>query len=298
LVHQLRSYRPEKKKTTQPEKKNTKMKVFIVFAHPERASLSGSLLDTTISQLQSDGHQVGVSDLYAMNWKSQIDADDFGLPLQENNNNLSTTTAPLRAAKSSGVAFAAGTLTADVKVEQEKLLRADLVILSFPLWWFSMPAIMKGWVDRVFACGFAYGVGEFDAQHFGDRYGEGVMAGKKAMLLVTAGGWEDHYTARGINGPMEDILFPINHGVLFYPGFTVLKPFVEYRVDRTGKEEFREMEGRLRKRLGGIEHEEPIPYRWQNNGDYHIPSMLLKEGSEAEGQKGFDLHTHQNKINS
>ena len=86
------------------------------------------------------------------------------------------------------------------------------------------------------------------------------MVGKKAMLLVNAGGWEDHYAARGINGPRKDILFPINYGVLFYPGLTVLEPFVEYRVDRTRKEEFREMEGRLRKRLGGIEHEEPTPY--------------------------------------
>ena len=75
------------------------------------------------------------------------------------------------------------------------------------------------------------------------------MVGKK--VLVTVGGWEDHYAARGINGPRKDILFPIDYGVLFYPGFTVLKPFVEYRVDRTRKEEFREMEGRLRKRLGG-----------------------------------------------
>lgn len=92
---------------------------------------------------------------------------------------------------------------------------------------------------------------EHNARHWGDRYGEGVMVGKKAMLLVTVGVWEDYYAARGIKGPMEDILFPINHGVLFYPGFTVLEPFVEYRADRTRKEEFREMEERLRKRLGG-----------------------------------------------
>lgn len=61
---------------------------------------------------------------------------------------------------------------------------------------------------------------------------------------------------------------------------------------RGGKEESREMEGRLR----GIEHEEPTPYRWQNKGDYRILSMLLKEGLEAEGQKGSDLHIRQNKI--
>jgi hypothetical protein len=89
-----------------------------------------------------------------------------------------------------------------------------------PLWWFSMPAILKGWVDRVYSFGFAYGVGS-TATRDGDRYGEGRLAGKRAMLLVTAGGWEEHYAGRGINGPIEDLLFPINHGILYYPGYDV-----------------------------------------------------------------------------
>jgi NAD(P)H dehydrogenase (quinone) len=42
------------------------------------------------------------------------------------------------------------------------------------------------------------------------------------MLIVTAGGWAEHYAPRGINGPIDDILFPIQHGMLFYPGFEVL----------------------------------------------------------------------------
>ncbi len=44
------------------------------------------------------------------------------------------------------------------------------------------------------------------------------------MLIVTAGGWAEHYSPRGINGPIDDILFPIQHGMLFYPGFEVLPP--------------------------------------------------------------------------
>ena len=43
--------------------------------------------------------------------------------------------------------------------------------------------------------------------------------------MVTTGGWESHYAARGINGPIDDLLFPIQHGVLFYPGFDVVPPF-------------------------------------------------------------------------
>ncbi|VEB04856.1 NAD(P)H oxidoreductase YRKL [Klebsiella pneumoniae] len=67
----------------------------------------------------------------------------------------------------------------------------------------------------------------------GDRYGEGTFVGKRAMLIVTAGGWAEHYSPRGINGPIDDILFPIQHGMLFYPGFEVLPPLVFYRTDKT-----------------------------------------------------------------
>jgi NAD(P)H dehydrogenase (quinone) len=95
-----------------------------------------------------------------------------------------------------------------------------------------MPAILKGWVERVYAYGFAYGVGEHSDVRWGDRYGEGTLAGKRAMLIVTTGGWESHYAQRGINGPIDDILFPIQHGILHYPGFEVLPPFVLYRTGR------------------------------------------------------------------
>ena len=56
-----------------------------------------------------------------------------------------------------------------------------------------MLAILKGWVDRVYAFGFAYGVGERSDTHWGDRFGEGTLAGKRAMLIVTVGGWAAHY---------------------------------------------------------------------------------------------------------
>lgn len=90
-------------------------------------------------------------------------------------------------------------------------------------------ASLKGWIDRVYAYGFAYGVGEHSDHRWGDRYGEGTLSGKRAMLIVTAGGWEQHYSPRGINGPIDDLLFPINHGILHYPGYDVLPPFVTYR---------------------------------------------------------------------
>jgi NAD(P)H dehydrogenase (quinone) len=181
-------------------------------------------------------------------------------------------------------------LTEDVKVEIEKLLWADFLILQFPLWWFTMPAILKGWVDRVYAYGFAYGVGEHSDQRWGDRYGEGILAGKRAMLIVTTGGWEKHYATRGINGPIDDLLFPINHGILYYPGYNVLPPFVVYRVDRLAEDGFEPVAERLRERMRTIETTPPIPYRQQNGGDYVIPSMQLRLELADPGATGFALH--------
>lgn len=258
------------------------MKTLIVYAHPEPKSLNSSLKDLAVTTLEAAGHEVRVSDLYAMNWKAVVDATDYG----------SEASSPLKVAVDSGRAFDAGTLTADVLAEQEKLLWADTVIFQFPLWWYTMPAILKGWVDRVFTYHFAYGVGEHSDTKYGDRFGEGTLAGRKALLSVTAGGPESHYGARGINGPIDDLLFPIHHGILYYPGIEVLPPFVQYGTDRMSDEDYADVAKAWQERLLTLESTEPIPFRRQNSGDYEIPSLHLKEGLEPTGRKGFGLHVH------
>lgn len=257
------------------------MKVLLVFAHPEPRSLNGALRDVAIETLEAEGHEVRVSDLYAAGWKSEVDHADFPIVAPD---------ARLRPAAASAEAFAADALTGDVKAEIGKMLWADVLILQFPLWWYAMPAILKGWVDRVFAYGFAYGVGEHSDRHWGDRFGEGTLAGKRAMLIVTAGGWEEHYGPRGVNGPIDDLLFPINHGILYYPGYDVLPPFVAYRIDQLEASGFDPIAEALRARMRTIGTIAPIPYRKQNGGDYAIPSLELLPGVEAPGARGFGLH--------
>jgi len=257
------------------------MNILIVSAHPEPASLTNALRDAAADQLRADGHNVRVSDLYDLGWKTAVDRQDFS--------NLDPAER-LRVPAASGKAFAHGTLTDDVVAEQDKLLWADALILAFPLWWFSMPAILKGWIDRVYSYGFAYGVGEHSDRRWGDRYGEGRLAGKRAMLIVTAGGWEPHYGPRGINGPIDDLLFPINHGVLFYLGYDVLPPFVVYQADRMDDDGFRATSDMLHNRMRALFIEEPIPYRRQNAGDYAIPSMELREEFATPALTGFAAH--------
>ncbi len=257
------------------------MKALLVFAHPEPLSLNGALRDIAIKELEAQGHVVRISDLYASGWKSQVDRADFPMLAPD---------ARFRPGAASEEAFAANALTNDVRAEHEKLLWADALILQFPLWWYTMPAILKGWIDRVYAFGFAYGVGEHSDKHWGDRFGEGTFAGKRAMLIVTTGGWEEHYSARGINGPIDDILFPINHGILYYPGYDVLPPFVAYRVDRLDNAGFEAVAERLRDRMRTFETTPPIPYRCQNGGDYLIPTLQLRHDLGAPGATGLALH--------
>lgn len=262
------------------------MNILLVYAHPEPRSLAGALRQVAVDALEAQGHVVQVSDLHAMGWKATVDRSDFPFLAPD---------IRLMVASASAAAFAADALTADVKAEQAKLLWADALILQFPLWWYSMPAILKGWVDRVYAHGFAYGVGEHSDRHWGDRFGDGVFKGKRAMLIVTTGGWAEHYAPRGINGPIDDLLFPINHGILHYPGFDVLPPFVAYRVDRLDEARFALIAEALRERMRTLGTCAPIAYRRQNGGDYLIPSLQLRAGLGEPGQSGFALHATQAK---
>jgi len=247
---------------------------------PEAHSLNGALNMFAVDDLQEAGHQFQVSELLAMQWKSQRDVDDSLAP---------TVGEFYHPSQDSKYAFEQGVQSEDISLEQEKLRWADAVIFQFPLWWFSMPAIMKGWFDRVYACGFAYGVGEHSETRWGDRYGEGTLSGKRAMLLVTTGGWASHYSPRGINGPINDILFPIQHGMLFYPGFTVLPPMVIYHTSRMNEEKFAAHCAELALRLDSLWQTDSLPFRQQNAGDYALPALTLRPDI-APGESGFAVH--------
>lgn len=256
------------------------MNVLLVYAHPEPRSLNGSLKNFSVKRLEAAGHLVQVSDLYAMQWKASLDADDSTDRQAD---------ARFDPALDSRRAFETGRQREDIALEQSKLLWADALILQFPLWWFSMPAILKGWVERVYAYGFAYGVGEHSDTHWGDRYGEGTLAGKRAMLIVTTGGWESHYGPRGINGPIDDVMFPIQHGILYYPGFDVLPPFVVHRTSRMDEARFLTICDALGQRLDDLWQTAPIPFRQQNAGAYDIPELTLRADISPE-QVGFAAH--------
>jgi NAD(P)H dehydrogenase (quinone) len=252
------------------------MKVFLVYAHPKPNSLNAKLKDHAIEALQRAGHELQVTDLYAMKWKAVADADDF----PERDKSL-----PLEYMTASGEAYQNGTLAKDIAAEQEKLLWADAVIFQFPIWWFGFPAILKGWVDRVFTYKFAYGYKDAGNTH---RYGEGALAGKRALLSVTIGGPEVDYGPRGINGPLEHLLFPITHGTLFFAGMDVLPTFAVYSAVRVDDAGIEIAQRALEQRMSRLFIDDPIPFRQQNGGDY--PDRHTLATQVAAGITGIPAH--------
>jgi NAD(P)H dehydrogenase (quinone) len=195
--------------------------VLIVYAHPEPRSFNGALKDLAVATLRSAGHEVQVSDLYAMTFEPVVGPADF--------HGERADPEVLSIPREQTRAYEAGTLAPDIVAEQDKLRWAELVILQFPLWWFGMPAILKGWADRVFARGFAYVAGR--------KYGTGLLRGKLAMVSVTTGTSADTYAPDGIDGDILTVLWPIHNGLFRYTGFDVLEPFVAYMPGRIGPDE-------------------------------------------------------------
>ena len=192
------------------------MRVLIVHAHPEAKSFSGAMTRAAVRALAAAGHDVEVSDLYHIGFNPVSDRRNFV-----------TSANPDYYRQQAEEAYAAAHdgFAEDVQAEMDKLFRCDTLILQFPLWWFGMPAILKGWVDRVFASGGrVYGGGKW--------YDHGVFAGKRAMCSITIGGLPPMYSEHGLNGPISSLLFPINHGILYFTGFTVIQPFLVHAPAR------------------------------------------------------------------
>lgn len=137
-----------------------------------------------------------------------------------------------------------------IETELCKLEACDLLILQFPLWWFGLPAILKGWVDRVMAMGRTYG--------YGAIYETGRFRGKRALLSLTTGGPEPAYGADGFNGDIAAILRPIQRGILEFLGFDVLAPQIHFGPARATPEQRADWLAGHGRRLRHIASEAPV----------------------------------------
>ncbi|KAF7659752.1 hypothetical protein LDENG_00293590 [Lucifuga dentata] len=182
--------------------------VLIVYAHQSLGSFNAAVRDVTVQELLQQGCRVVVSDLYAMNFKASATQDDITDELK--NPEL------FQYGDETMHAWMEGRLTEDIVAEQRKVKEANLIIFQFPLYWFSVPAIMKGWIDRVLAQGFAFSLEKM--------YNNGIFKDKKAMLSFTTGATQTMFRPDGINGDINVTLWPLQNGTLHFCGFQVLAP--------------------------------------------------------------------------
>jgi NAD(P)H dehydrogenase (quinone) len=231
------------------------MRALVVVAHPDPGSFNAQMAALAVQTLESSGYEVESSDLYALDFDPREGPRHY--LARERADFFDVQTEQRSAARR-------GTLPPDAQRELDKVMRADLLILQYPTWWFSAPAILKGWIDRVLVYG-----GTYTSER---RYDRGLLIGKRAMLSVTFGGAESTFAHNGRNGDVELLLWPVQMS-LFYVGYQVLTPFTAFGVAGAstddGKdavaERLNQYRSLYRERLLSIDRVPPMKFNgWQD----------------------------------
>lgn len=183
----------------------THVKTLIVFAHPNPDSFNGAIRSRVEEEVKRAGGEFKVHDLYRMNFRPILMVDDF--------NELFS-----------------GRVPADVQPLQADITWADQIALVFPTWWSSVPAIMKGYFDRVLTNGFAY--------QYGRNGAEGLLTGKKAIVFQTTGTPGDVLEPTGTTRAMQKAL---DDSTLAFCGIEVIAHEMFYAVTTVTDEERKDM---------------------------------------------------------
>lgn len=149
------------------------MNVFIVFCHPHKESFTFSVLEEFKKGLTDGGHACTVSDLYDMDFQSDMSADEY---VRESAHRVDAA------------------VPCDVLKEQEKINASEAIAFIYPVWWSDCPAKLKGWFDRVFTVGFAYGEGNRTMKQL-----------EKVLFLCPAGHTNEYLQQTGIAKSMETV---------------------------------------------------------------------------------------------
>jgi NAD(P)H dehydrogenase (quinone) len=211
------------------------MRAHIVYAHPEPKSFCCAMKDTVYAALSETGHKTTISDLYAEHFNPVASGADF--TVRRDPRHLSYVLEQRHA-------ITEDALAPDIDREVKRLLAADLLVLIFPVYWFSAPAIMKGWIDRVFLPGLMYGGRRF--------YDRGPMAGRRALIVASMNSERHMFGADAPHGEMEPMFRHLTRGTLAYVGYTVLNPFWAFQVPFVADDKRRSELDRLRGHLTAL----------------------------------------------
>jgi NAD(P)H dehydrogenase (quinone) len=146
------------------------MRVFVVFCHPSEDSFTKEIRDSFIAGLESAGHSYVLSDLYKMNFITDMSEDEY---LREAHYQREIPVPP------------------DVKAEQDKINVSDAIVFIYPVFWTEAPAKLVGWFDRVWTYGFAYGENRT------------MKPLKKGLVLCVAGNTLEYFERTGLGEAMR-----------------------------------------------------------------------------------------------
>ena len=177
------------------------MNVLLVYAHPNPRSFNQAILDMVDATLRDRGHATRIHDLYRMQCRAVLDGEDL-----------------LRNWR--------GDLPADTRREQDAVLWARGLVFVYPIWWFGPPAILKGWIDRVFTRKVA-----FDFSPSGMK---GLLTHEKALILNPLGGDEASYREHRWH---ELLVRPMAEGILGACGVKNVSHRAFYQVPTVGQTE-------------------------------------------------------------
>ena len=140
------------------------MNHLIVYAHPNTKSFCHALMQRVATSYRMQGGDVVISDLYTMSFNPVLSDVDLAITGWE-------------------------PYGSEVRTEQDKISRADVITFIAPIWWNGLPAILKGYFDRIFKKGFAYG----------DINGrmQGLLTDKKFLFILTTGEQESVLRTKG-----------------------------------------------------------------------------------------------------
>lgn len=237
-------------------------RALIVLAHPEPASFNAGLASLASGILHGQGYLTETSDLYRAGFDPREDGRHFAPRLRPD---FFDVQAEQRHAAEQG------SLPNEVAREVGRVEAADLIVFQFPIWWFSPPAMMKGWVERVLLYGRTYTSAA--------RYDRGHLRGRRALVSVTTGGPKATFAHNGRNGDIDLVLWPFLMS-LHYVGLAVLPPFVAFGVgqDHSQREH---LKARFADHLAELEIMAPLSFnRW---GDWD------EEGRLRPGVEGYNL---------
>uniref|UniRef100_A0A3P8V7U9 Ribosyldihydronicotinamide dehydrogenase [quinone] n=1 Tax=Cynoglossus semilaevis TaxID=244447 RepID=A0A3P8V7U9_CYNSE len=240
-------------------------------------SFNEAVRDVALQELTKQGYKVIVSDLYAMNFRASTTREDIIGDLK--NPEL------FQYGEESMAAWKEGRLSDDIVAEQRKVEEAEFVIFQFPLYWFSVPAIMKGWMDRVLTQGFAFSLQKL--------YDKGALKDKKAMLSFTTGAMQTMFRPDGINGDINVTLWPLQNGVLHFCGFQVLAPQIFWGPAHCPPTVRAAMLQGWQTRLQGLVAEKPLTFAPSDLFDLTVKGgfMLLPEARAEQESQPYGLST-------